>query len=99
MALKFFPERTKLPSEVLGEVSVLIVVCSILAYILIMTHLQIWSIADTEDKGFLTPAGFGIILRLIGYAQAGRPISAELAQKREYSRGRVVVSIAKWYNN
>ena len=44
--------------------------------------MQIWQIADTEDKGFLTPAGFGIILRLIGYAQAGRPISAELALKR-----------------
>ncbi|MCJ1432134.1 hypothetical protein MMC27_001490 [Xylographa pallens] len=60
VALRFFPERTKLPSETLGE---------------------IWQIADTEDKGFLTPAGFGIILRLIGYAQAGRPISAELALK------------------
>ncbi|MCJ1353862.1 MAG: hypothetical protein MMC33_003849 [Icmadophila ericetorum] len=60
VALKFFPERTKLPSETLGE---------------------IWQIADTEDKGFLTPAGFGIILRLIGYAQAGRPVSAELALK------------------
>ncbi|MCJ1382681.1 hypothetical protein MMC17_005794 [Xylographa soralifera] len=60
VALRFFPERTKLPSEILGE---------------------IWQIADTEDKGFLTPAGFGIILRLIGYAQAGRPISAELALK------------------
>ncbi|MCJ1474984.1 hypothetical protein MMC13_003644 [Lambiella insularis] len=60
VALRFFPERTKLPSEILGE---------------------IWQIADTEDKGFLTPAGFGIILRLIGYAQAGRPVSAELALK------------------
>ncbi|MCJ1387255.1 hypothetical protein MMC18_000095 [Xylographa bjoerkii] len=60
VALRFFPEKTKLPSEILGE---------------------IWQIADTEDKGFLTPAGFGIILRLIGYAQAGRPVSAELALK------------------
>ncbi|MCJ1314216.1 hypothetical protein MMC25_007896 [Agyrium rufum] len=60
VALNFFPGKTKLPSEVLGE---------------------IWQIADTEDKGFLTPAGFGIILRLIGYAQAGRPVSAELALK------------------
>jgi epidermal growth factor receptor substrate 15 len=44
---------------------------------------QIWQIADTEDKGFLTPAGFYIILRLIGYAQAGRPVSAALALKSE----------------
>ncbi|MCJ1244254.1 hypothetical protein MMC30_001452 [Trapelia coarctata] len=60
VALRFFPERTKLPPETLGE---------------------IWQIADIEDKGFLTPPGFGIVLRLIGYAQAGRPVSAELALK------------------
>lgn len=47
------------------------------------TFEQIWQIADIEDKGFLTPPGFGIVLRLIGYAQAGRPVSAELALKRE----------------
>jgi epidermal growth factor receptor substrate 15 len=45
--------------------------------------LQIWQIADVENRGLLTPAGFGIVLRLIGYAQAGRPVSAELALKRE----------------
>lgn len=44
--------------------------------------LQIWQIADAENRGLLTPAGFGIVLRLIGYAQAGRPVSAELALKR-----------------
>jgi epidermal growth factor receptor substrate 15 len=60
IAFKFFPERTKLPAEILGE---------------------IWQLADAEDKGFLTPAGFGIVLRLIGYAQAGRQPSAELALK------------------
>ncbi|KAL8731068.1 MAG: hypothetical protein Q9181_004440 [Wetmoreana brouardii] len=42
---------------------------------------EIWQIADTENRGLLTPAGFGIVLRLIGYAQAGRPISAQLALK------------------
>ena len=46
--------------------------------------MQIWQIADSENRGLLTPAGFGIVLRLIGYAQAGRPVSAELALKREW---------------
>ena len=47
---------------------------------------QIWQIADVEDKGFLTPPGFYIILRLIGYAQAGRTVSAELALKGVFIR-------------
>ncbi|KAI4247373.1 MAG: hypothetical protein LQ352_006168 [Teloschistes flavicans] len=42
---------------------------------------EIWQIADTENRGLLTPPGFGLVLRLIGYAQAGRPISAQLALK------------------
>ncbi|KAL8872594.1 MAG: hypothetical protein Q9174_001801 [Haloplaca sp. 1 TL-2023] len=42
---------------------------------------EIWQIADTENRGLLTPAGFGLVLRLIGYAQAGRSVSAELALK------------------
>ncbi|KAL8727142.1 MAG: hypothetical protein Q9166_006238 [cf. Caloplaca sp. 2 TL-2023] len=42
---------------------------------------QIWQIADPENRGLLTPAGFGIVLRLIGYAQAGRPISSQQALK------------------
>ncbi|KAL2131210.1 hypothetical protein VTI74DRAFT_5413 [Chaetomium olivicolor] len=40
---------------------------------------EIWQIADKENRGFLTPAGFGIVLRLIGHAQAGREPAAELA--------------------
>lgn len=40
---------------------------------------QIWRIADRENRGFLTPAGFGIVLRLIGHAQAGREPRPELA--------------------
>ena len=40
---------------------------------------EIWQIADTENRGLLTPPGFGIVLRLIGYAQAGRSVSANLA--------------------
>lgn len=49
-----------------------------------MQNIQIWQIADSENRGLLTPAGFGIVLRLIGYAQAGRPVSAELALKCEW---------------
>ncbi|KAH9898721.1 hypothetical protein F4778DRAFT_742734 [Xylariomycetidae sp. FL2044] len=40
---------------------------------------EIWQIADQENRGFLTPAGFGIVLRLIGHAQAAREPTAELA--------------------
>ncbi|KAJ5115265.1 hypothetical protein NUU61_001024 [Penicillium alfredii] len=39
----------------------------------------IWQLADKENRGLLTPAGFGIVLRLIGHAQAGRTPSDELA--------------------
>lgn len=42
---------------------------------------QIWQVADTEDKGFVTTAGFYVILRLIGHAQAGRPIRPDVALK------------------
>ncbi|KAL9026854.1 MAG: hypothetical protein Q9196_004545, partial [Gyalolechia fulgens] len=42
---------------------------------------EIWQIADTENRGLLTPAGFGLVLRLIGYAQSGRQVSPELALK------------------
>ncbi|KAI6783375.1 putative calcium-binding protein [Emericellopsis cladophorae] len=38
---------------------------------------EIWQIADKENRGFLTPAGFGIVLRLIGHAQAGREPTTE----------------------
>lgn len=40
---------------------------------------EIWQLADKENVGFLTPASFGIVLRLIGYAQSGRDPSPELA--------------------
>ncbi|KAK5260545.1 hypothetical protein LTR40_003964 [Exophiala xenobiotica] len=43
---------------------------------------QIWQIADVENRGFLTPAGFGVALRLIGHAQAGRSPSAQLSPQR-----------------
>ncbi|KAJ6783195.1 hypothetical protein PWT90_01235 [Aphanocladium album] len=40
---------------------------------------EIWQIADKENRGFLTPTGFGIVLRLIGHAQAGSEPTQELA--------------------
>ncbi|KAF7587673.1 hypothetical protein BBP40_006884 [Aspergillus hancockii] len=39
----------------------------------------IWQIADRENRGLLTPSGFGVVLRLIGHAQAGRTPTEELA--------------------
>ncbi|ODA82138.1 hypothetical protein RJ55_00644 [Drechmeria coniospora] len=42
---------------------------------------EIWQIADKENRGFLTPTGFGVVLRLIGHAQAGREPRADLALK------------------
>lgn len=42
---------------------------------------EIWQIADTENRGFLSKPGFCMVLRLIGHYQAGRGPSAELAFK------------------
>lgn len=43
---------------------------------------EIWQIADTENRGLLTSAGFCQVLRLIGHYQAGRDPSPELAFQR-----------------
>lgn len=40
---------------------------------------EVWQIADQENRGFLTPAGFGVALRLIGHAQAGREPTPQIA--------------------
>ncbi|KAI5283952.1 hypothetical protein KEM54_001699, partial [Ascosphaera aggregata] len=40
---------------------------------------QIWQMADTENRGLLTPTAFSIVMRLIGHAQAGRAPTEELA--------------------
>ncbi|KAI3317494.1 hypothetical protein HD806DRAFT_367376 [Xylariaceae sp. AK1471] len=40
---------------------------------------EIWQIADRENRGFLEAAGFGVALRLIGHAQAGREPTPDLA--------------------
>lgn len=42
--------------------------------------LQIWGIADTENRGLLTKVGFSVALRLIGQAQNGQHPRPELAQ-------------------
>jgi hypothetical protein len=44
---------------------------------------EIWQIADTENRGLLTLAGFCQVLRLIGHYQAGREPSSELAFRRK----------------
>ncbi len=41
--------------------------------------MQVWQIADRENRGFLEATGFGVALRLIGHAQAGREPTSELA--------------------
>ncbi|EPE07640.1 uba ts-n domain-containing protein [Ophiostoma piceae UAMH 11346] len=40
---------------------------------------EVWQIADRENRGFLTPAGFSVALRLIGHAQANKEPTATLA--------------------
>lgn len=42
---------------------------------------EIWQIADTENRGFLSKPGFCMVLRLIGHYQAGKQPSNELAFK------------------
>jgi epidermal growth factor receptor substrate 15 len=74
IAVKFF-ERTKLPPDVLGQVSTYS--DGAVAPQLMCT--QIWQIADMDNRGFLGPAGFGVVLRLIGHAQNGHAPTAQLA--------------------
>ncbi|KAH9079246.1 hypothetical protein EDB83DRAFT_2341569 [Lactarius deliciosus] len=42
---------------------------------------QIWGIADAENQGFLTRKGVSIAVRLLGWAQKGDAISADLVNK------------------
>ncbi len=79
VAVKFF-EKTKLAPTTLGEVLSLGIDAP--EHIVDGNNAQIWQIADTENRGLLTPAGFGLVLRLIGHAQAGREPSLELALRR-----------------
>jgi Cytoskeletal-regulatory complex EF hand len=44
---------------------------------------QIWGIADADSQGFLTRKGVSVAVRLVGWAQKGEVISAELVNKRE----------------
>jgi epidermal growth factor receptor substrate 15 len=47
---------------------------------------QIWGIADADNQGFLTRKGVSVAVRLVGWAQKGEAISAELVNKRERDR-------------
>lgn len=83
VAVKFF-ERTRLDARVLGEVRAHYKaqarhLFSLSTGRLLTPSRQIWQIADKENRGLLTPAGFGIVLRLIGHYQAGREPTPELA--------------------
>ena len=90
VAVSFF-EKTRLDTRVLGQVRFGILSPHSCRSIDRATHFcldetnddsaQIWQIADTENRGFLTPAGFSVALRLIGHAQAGREPTAELARQ------------------
>jgi epidermal growth factor receptor substrate 15 len=44
---------------------------------------QIWGIADEDNQGYLTRKGVSVAVRLIGWAQKGETVSAELVNKRE----------------
>ena len=44
---------------------------------------QIWGIADAENQGFLTREGVSIAVRLVGWAQKGEAVSADLVNKCE----------------
>jgi epidermal growth factor receptor substrate 15 len=44
---------------------------------------QIWGIADEDNQGYLTRKGVSVAVRLIGWAQKGDVVSAELVNKRE----------------
>ena len=47
---------------------------------------QIWGIADAGNQGFLTRKGVSVAVRLLGWAQKGEAISAELVNKREHDK-------------
>ncbi|KAJ1307259.1 hypothetical protein OPQ81_001372 [Rhizoctonia solani] len=42
---------------------------------------EIWQLSDTDNNGFLTEAGLGIAIRLIGWAQAGESPKKELISR------------------
>ncbi|KAH0558338.1 hypothetical protein GP486_005001 [Trichoglossum hirsutum] len=69
VAVKFFEKSGLLP-RVLGEVG---------EKTALPAYADIWQIADTDNRGLLTPNGFGVALRLIGQVQNGQTPTAELA--------------------
>ena len=45
---------------------------------------QIWGIADADNQGFLARQGVTVAVRLVGWAQKGEAVSADLVNKREF---------------
>ncbi|KAG8920578.1 hypothetical protein FRC01_000688 [Tulasnella sp. 417] len=42
---------------------------------------EIWAIADSDNNGFLTKKGAAVLIRLLGWAQKGEPVSEDLLNK------------------
>lgn len=43
---------------------------------------EIWSLSDKENNGFLTRSGLATAVRLIGHAQQGETMNADLLDRR-----------------
>lgn len=46
---------------------------------------EIWSIADKDRNGMLTSRELAVALRLIGWVQAGEPLTEQLVELRAFS--------------
>ena len=57
---------------------------------------QIWGIADADNQGFLTRKGVSVAVRLLGWAQKGEAISAELVNKRERDKSSPESYYSSW---
>lgn len=51
---------------------------------------EIWAIADSDNNGFLTRKGAAIVIRLVGWAQKGEPVTEDLLNK---GAGAVVIIV------
>lgn len=47
---------------------------------------EIWSLADSDNNGWLTKKGVAIAVRLIGWAQKGEPVKESLLEKGQLRR-------------
>ena len=46
---------------------------------------EAWNIVDEKGNGLLSRRGFAAVLRLMGHAQRGKPVSKVLLSKREWT--------------